>query len=101
MFNLQLFRDVDFAIAPWTPAKALSASFFVLVIAYLFILVKRLYFHPLSKVPGPRLAAATGWYEFYYDVIRKGYYSHRYPELHEKYGKSLGDECVLSISAFY
>lgn len=77
------------AISPWTLAKALSASLVVLFIALLFIVVKRLCFHPLSRVPGPKLAAATGWYEFYYDVIRNGAYSQQYLDFHEKYGESL------------
>ncbi|OGM44850.1 hypothetical protein ABOM_006118 [Aspergillus bombycis] len=34
----------------------------------------RLHFHPLKNFPGPWLAAATGWYKFYYDVIRGGQY---------------------------
>jgi len=46
----------------------------------------RLFFHRLSKIPGPRLAALTGWYEFYQDVILDGNYIREYPKLHEKYG---------------
>lgn len=79
-------------------AQALSASFVVILITSLLIAVKRLCFHPLSKVPGPRLAAATGWFEFYYDVIRGGAYLSQILESHEKYGKSLGDDCALSVS---
>jgi hypothetical protein len=44
------------------------------------------YFGPLAKFPGPKLAAATLWYEFYYDVILKGRYTFKIKELHEKYG---------------
>ncbi|WEW62046.1 hypothetical protein PRK78_007546 [Emydomyces testavorans] len=46
----------------------------------------RLYFSPLSQFPGPRLAAATLWYEFYYDVILKGQFTFKIKELHQKYG---------------
>ncbi|KAF3761239.1 cytochrome P450 [Cryphonectria parasitica EP155] len=46
----------------------------------------RLWFHRLCQVPGPRLAAITGWYEFYQDVILDGNYVKEYPKLHEKYG---------------
>lgn len=48
--------------------------------------VYSVYFGPLSKFPGPKLAAATLWYEFYYDVILSGRYTFKIKELHEKYG---------------
>ena len=51
-------------------------------------IVTRLYFHPLSKFPGPRIAALTRWYEFYHDVLRDGTYVKYYPELHKKLGKN-------------
>ena len=44
------------------------------------------YFGPLSKFPGPKLAAATLWYEFYYDAVLKGRYTFKIKELHQKYG---------------
>ncbi|KAF4960769.1 hypothetical protein FGADI_712 [Fusarium gaditjirri] len=42
--------------------------------------------HPLCKIPGPRLAAATYLPEFYYDVILVGRYTHAIKQMHEKYG---------------
>ncbi|KAL4903792.1 hypothetical protein BDW74DRAFT_179380 [Aspergillus multicolor] len=47
--------------------------------------IVRLYFHPLSKIPGPKLAAVSGWYDFYYNVIRDGTYSSYWPLMHKKY----------------
>ena len=76
VLNLHFLQDDFTAIAA---VKALSTSLLVLFIAWLLVVVKRLFFHPLSRVPGPKLAAATGWYEFYYDCIRRGAYSHQYP----------------------
>ena len=49
-------------------------------------IVSRLYLHPLSKFPGPKIAAVSRWYEFYYDVIRAGAFVRHLPELHRKYG---------------
>lgn len=57
------------------------------VAAYcLFGVFYRLYFHPLAKFPGPRLAAATLWYEFYYDCLLFGQYTFKIGRMHEKYG---------------
>lgn len=44
--------------------------------------------HPLSKIPGPKLAAASYLPEFYYDVICVGKYTTKIRELHEKYGET-------------
>ncbi len=64
---------------------------YVAIVAIAFLLycvtgvIYRLYFSPISKFPGPKLAAATLWYEFYYDVIKRGRYTFRIEEMHEKY----------------
>lgn len=46
----------------------------------------RLFLSPLARFPGPKLAAATLWYEFYYDVVKQGQYTFKIKELHERYG---------------
>jgi hypothetical protein len=43
-------------------------------------------FHPLNGIPGPKLAAATYWPEFYHDVVRFGCYSKEIRKMHEAYG---------------
>lgn len=43
--------------------------------------------HPLSRIPGPKLAAATYWPEFYYDVVKFGCYTKKIAKMHEQYGK--------------
>ncbi|KAL3472381.1 cytochrome P450 [Aspergillus californicus] len=48
-------------------------------------LLKRLYWHPLSKIPGPLLAGLTGWWEFYFDVVDNGTLVKRLPRLHQVY----------------
>ena len=71
-----------------------SPTFSDLVLAalgswFLYLLsggVYRLYFHPLAKFPGPKLAALTGWYEFYHDIIHKGMFIWKIQELHDQYG---------------
>ncbi|KAJ5312793.1 hypothetical protein N7508_003623 [Penicillium antarcticum] len=48
--------------------------------------IYNLYFHPLSKFPGPKIAAATFLYEFYYDVIKSGMYLWEIERMHKEYG---------------
>ena len=49
--------------------------------------IYRLYFHPLAKFPGPRLAAATLWYEFWFDCILFGQYTFEIGRMHKKHGQ--------------
>ena len=48
--------------------------------------IYRLYFHPLKKIPGPKLAAASSAYEFYFNVIKGGKFIWEIERLHEIYG---------------
>lgn len=56
------------------------------IVYNLAVVVHRLYFSPLAKFPGPKLAAATLWYEYYYDVVKRGRYTWKIAELHAQYG---------------
>ncbi|KAJ5379097.1 hypothetical protein N7509_012216 [Penicillium cosmopolitanum] len=65
--------------------------FLILVVVLSFIVaarivVHRLYTHPLAAFPGPKLAASTFLYEFYYDVVRNGLYIWEIERMHKKYG---------------
>jgi hypothetical protein len=60
-----------------------------LSIGYVVSLVfYRQFLSPLAKVPGPRLAALSFWYERYYDVIKRGRYVFKIKDLHDQYGMS-------------
>jgi hypothetical protein len=48
--------------------------------------VRRLYFHPLSRIPGPKLAAATQCYEMYFDLVQKARMPWQLEALHATYG---------------
>lgn len=48
--------------------------------------IYRLRFSPVSRFPGPKLAALTFWYEFYYDVVLRGQYTFHLRTLHAKFG---------------
>ena len=61
-----------------------------LAAAFVFYLITltiyRLFFHPLAKFPGPKLAAISLYYEAYYDVAKGGVYMFKIDELHKIYG---------------
>ncbi|GIK06086.1 hypothetical protein Aspvir_010204 [Aspergillus viridinutans] len=48
--------------------------------------IYRLYFDPLHHIPGPKLAAISHVYEFYYDVIRGGMFIWEIERMHQEYG---------------
>lgn len=56
--------------------------------------IHRLLLHPLARIPGPRIAALTGWYEFYWDCPKQGQYVFRIQEMHKIYGTQLQWRCA-------
>lgn len=48
--------------------------------------IYRLYFSPIAHFPGRKLAALTFWYEFYFDVVKRGNYVWEIRKMHETYG---------------
>lgn len=67
----------------------LQALIYVVLTSLLAVFIagiKRIYFHPLSQFPGPRIAALTSLYGTYFDVIKGGIGIKRWPDLHRKYG---------------
>ncbi|KAK8015085.1 cytochrome P450 [Apiospora arundinis] len=64
----------------------------------------RLYFSALSKFPGPKIAAASGWYRFYYDYWCRGQYVFIVKEMHQIYGPVVRispDELSIQDPDFY
>ncbi|KAE8368484.1 cytochrome P450 [Aspergillus caelatus] len=57
-----------------------------IVLYSLGLVIHRLYFSPLAKFPGAKLAAATGWYEFYFDYWKSGKYIFEIERMHQVYG---------------
>jgi hypothetical protein len=57
------------------------------VFAYNLLMgVYRLHIHPLSRFPGPRLAAVTRLYEMYFAAWEDGSFEHEIRRLHREYG---------------
>lgn len=57
------------------------------LVRFVWLVIYRLFFSPLAKFPGSKLAAATGWYEFYWEWVHKGKYIFQIEKMHEKYGE--------------
>ena len=57
------------------------------IIYYLFKLIYRVIFHPLAAFPGPKLAALTFKYEYYYDGLKDGRFTEQISRMHDKYGQ--------------
>ncbi|KAF2244586.1 putative cytochrome P450 [Trematosphaeria pertusa] len=64
----------------------LPAAIVTLIAYTVVIYIYRIWFSPLSSIPGPKLAAATRWYEFYYDAIKMGRYYEEIERMHKVYG---------------
>ena len=54
-----------------------------------YLAFSRLLLSPIAGFPGPKIAAVTGWYEFYYDYFLKGMYLYEIEKMHEKYGEQI------------
>jgi len=63
----------------------------LLVLHCTTMVIYRLYFHPLAKFPGPRIAAATHFYEVAWDYFGKGAYLYEIERMHQKYGEFCGE----------
>lgn len=75
--------------------KVCISSCLLLVIYLVGLGVYRLYLSPLAQYPGPKLAALSNWYEFYYDVILQGKFTFHIRDLHKQYGMALySSECM-------
>ena len=79
--------------ADFTIQNSVWISLIVITGYFLSRCVYNLYFHPLRKFPGPKVAAIGSFLEFYYDVVKDGTYLWQIEKMHLKYGK---EEAILS-----
>ena len=52
----------------------------------IYAVISRIFLSPLRRIPGPKLAALTSWYEFYFDAIEPGKFVWKIRDLHSEYG---------------
>lgn len=65
----------------------IAACMVTLTILYSVGLVfHSLFLSPLAAFPGPKIAALTGFYEFYYDFFKRGKCIFEIERMHEVYG---------------
>lgn len=62
------------------------------VVAYVLLtIIYRLYIHPLSRLPGPRLAAVTRLYEIYYAAWGAASFDDEINQMHQRYGEDISE----------
>jgi hypothetical protein len=67
----------------------LCATSAFLAIKLAFTVIYNLYFHPLAKIPGPKLAGATYLYQTYFSLVGGSRFYIQIKKLHDIYGKSV------------
>lgn len=82
---------LDPVIGILKPVVTLTSVVSLLCLFILYHVLVALYnispLHPLSHIPGPRLAAMTLAYEAYFDLIKVGRYSWEIKRMHDVYGQ--------------
>lgn len=78
--------DIGVQSSTWSWNHIVATALVLLVTHSGATVIYRLYLHPLAKYPGPRLAAATYWYDFYWEVRKRGQFAFQIQRLHQQYG---------------
>jgi len=75
--------------AVFSSAAAIMLGFIIgiVVLWLVYTAYDRLFASPLAKFPGPRLAALTTWYQFYFDIVKGGRLPWHLAQLHQIYGE--------------
>ena len=68
--------------------EILPTLLLAVVLSVCLAAARRLYFHPLSGIPGPKVAALTMWWETWVDTTygKGGQYYFEVKRLHGRYG---------------
>ena len=105
---LYVLNFLDSEISPYIKIMSEHITFqnlmvlFCLYVLYLVALGSyRLYLDPIAKFPGPKLAALTLWYEFYYDVVKRGQYTFEIDKIHKRYGQPNRSPSSINAESMY
>ncbi|CVK87181.1 related to cytochrome P450 CYP3/CYP5/CYP6/CYP9 subfamilies [Fusarium proliferatum] len=95
-----------FPVETARPLLVLAAAALLIfpILYFLYLTVYRLFLSPISQFPGPKLAAWTYWYEFWYDVVAEPEYTFKIGRLHKQYGPIVRinpDEIHIADPDFY
>ena len=98
MYLWRAFRPSPTGLTRFTLLSTLSAAMKLLtepvvytaalgVFCLIFYkIIYKIYLHPLSHIPGSKIATCSFLYEFYHDVLRGGMYMWEIEKMHQKYG---------------
>lgn len=83
-FSLSKALQLSFSYLRYHDLAVVSLAGFLLY--GIGLVVYRLFLSPISRFPGPKLAAATEWYEFYFQLVKGGQWGNQVKRMHEQYG---------------
>jgi len=88
LFSTLLAAPTNMEVYPFLPSfqQGLFTTAVGLLVYALVRVIYNVYFHPLSRFPGPRSAACTRWWLAYMELGRGVSLSTLRAELHQKYG---------------
>jgi hypothetical protein len=82
--------EMEYVLEPqlWTQINLKASFAIILGLYFVSLVIYQLWLSPIAKFPGPRVATLTGWYETYFDVVKKGKFLYEIEKMHAKYGES-------------
>lgn len=86
---MAVLNALDEAFRHLSCAPSTSMLTATVIAAFIFcVALHRLCWSKLAGFPGPRLAALTGWYETYYELVHNGggHFTFHMRDLHAQYG---------------
>ncbi|EFZ01933.1 cytochrome P450 [Metarhizium robertsii] len=74
---------MDFFVPRFSAIALLPA---LVLVYWIPLTIYRIWFHPLSRFPGPKLAASTSLYSHYFNFVQGGNFIRHLEYLHDEYG---------------